>query len=257
MERKILGRTGIEVSELSIGTGTEGYSHGSEQTRLGKQELVRLLRSAYDSGITFWDSADGYGSHEHVGLALKGLPRESVVVTSKTGSRTPAEIRADAYRFCKEMGTDYIDILLLHCLTQHDWPTRFADGMEELNRLKDEGIIRATGCSCHDFTALKLTAETDWADVNLARINYAQKHMDASPEEVIPVLRKMHADNKGLYGMKVLGQGSLTHDPERAIRYVLELDCVDAITIGMTSDDQIRHNIDIMERFHQPLRRAA
>ncbi|HET6386993.1 MAG TPA: aldo/keto reductase [Armatimonadota bacterium] len=257
MNRRILGRTGIEVSELSIGTGTEGYGHSSQQTRLGRDELSRLLRFAYDSGITFWDAADGYGSHEALGMALKGLRRDTVEITSKTTSRTPAAIREDVHRFCRELGTDYIDILMLHCLTQHNWPTRYADCMDEMTRLKEEGLIRAVGCSCHDFTALKLTSECPWVEVNLARINYGGKHMDASPDEVIPVLRKMHADGKGLYGMKVLGQGSLARDPERAIEFVLNLGCVDAITIGMTSDDQVRRNIAIIERLTGALARAA
>jgi 1-deoxyxylulose-5-phosphate synthase len=255
--RTILGRTGIEVSQLSIGTGTEGYSHSSDQTRLGKAELIRLLRTAYDLGITFWDTADGYGSHEHVAAAMSDLPRETVTITSKTTARTPEAVRADAVRFCQELGTDYIDVLMLHCLMEHDWPVRFSAAMEEMNRLRQEGIIRAVGCSCHDFTALQLASQTDWVEVSLARINYAGKHMDAEPEKVIPVLESMHREGKGVYGMKVLGQGALAYDPERAIQYALGLGCLDAITIGMTSSQQLRDNIRIVEACHQPLRRAA
>lgn len=247
MDTVTLGRVGLRVSRLGIGTGTNGWNHESDQTRLGFGECVNLLRFAYEHGVRFWDAADQYGSHEHVGAALKDLDRASVVVTTKSNSVLAEGMRADLDRFRKEMDTDYLDIVLLHCMTQSDWPERYAGAMEVLREAREAGIVRAVGVSCHDFGAFQTAAASDWVEVVLARINYAQKHMDATPEEVIRVMRQMHDSGKGIYGMKVMGAGDLGGDPEKAIRYVMGLDCVDAMTIGMVSGEQVLENVRLVE----------
>src|SRR3954470_10128501 len=113
----VLGSTGIRTSRLAMGTGTVGTGHHSHQTALGVQGLSDLLRNGYDNGLRFFDSADAYGSHPHVAEALKHIPRDKVTVLTKSWSRNPAEMRADLDRFRKELGTDYLDIVLMHCLT--------------------------------------------------------------------------------------------------------------------------------------------
>jgi aryl-alcohol dehydrogenase-like predicted oxidoreductase len=247
MQRVTLGGTGIEVSRLCIGTGTNGWGGNSNQTRLGFDRCVHLLRYAYDRGISFWDSADQYGSHTHVREALRQVGRPNVVVTTKTTSRSPGAVEADVHRFLREQGTDYLDIVLLHCLTEPDWPRRFASSMDALTRLKEAGLIRAAGVSCHNFGAFQNAARQPWVEVVLARINYAGVSMDASPDDVIPVLDEMHAAGKGIYGMKVVGAGRLTRDPRRAISYVLDLLSVDAIVIGMQSEAEIDEDVDLVE----------
>jgi 1-deoxyxylulose-5-phosphate synthase len=247
MQRVSLGGTGIEVSRLCIGTGSNGWGGSSNQTRLGFDRCVGLLRYAYDRGITFWDSADQYGSHPHVKEALRQVGRENVVVTTKTTSRAPKDVEADVRRFLDEQGTDYLDIVLLHCLTEPDWPRRYAGAMETLSRLKERGVIRAVGVSCHNFGAFRQAALEPWVEVVLARINYSGVSMDASPEEVVPVLDEMHGAGKGIYGMKVVGNGRLTHDVRKAVRYVMELPSVDALVIGMQSAAEIDQNVDLVE----------
>jgi aryl-alcohol dehydrogenase-like predicted oxidoreductase len=246
MDTVTLGATGISVSRLCIGTGTDGWNHRSRQSNLGVKGLARLLRFAYDQGITFWDSADMYGTHPHVAEALRGLDRSSVVITTKTVSRKPDAAIHDVERFLRELQTDYLDILLLHCLMETDWPERYGATMEALFRLKERGLIRALGVSCHDFGAFTTTAVTPWVEVVLARINYAGISMDAPPPRVIPVLDRMHASGKGIYGMKVMGAGQLGRDPEKAIRYVMGLPSVDAFTIGMTSEREVVDNTGII-----------
>ena len=248
MQQVMLGNSGIEVSRLCIGTGTVGWSGSSNQTRkLGTEGLIDLLCYAYDSGVRFWDTADQYGSHPHVREALRKLPREQVVITTKTTSRTPAGVRDDVERFLRELGTDYADIVLLHCLKEHDWTTRYEDCMEALTKCQSEGLIRAVGVSCHDFEAFKLAAITPWVEVVLARINYAGVIMDASPEEVIPVMDEMSANGKGIYGMKVYGAGKLLDDRRRALGYVLDLPSVDAIVLGMENKAEVDENVELIE----------
>ncbi|MBI3972794.1 MAG: aldo/keto reductase [Chloroflexi bacterium] len=247
MQHVVLGTTGIEVSRLCIGTGTNGWSGSSNQTRLGFERCVHLLRYAYDRGITFWDSADQYGSHPHVREALEAVGRQNVVVTTKTVSRTPAGVEADVRRFLREMNAGYLDIVLLHCLTEPDWPNRYATCMDTLTKMKESGVIRAVGVSCHNFGAFLNAARQPWVDVVLARINYAGVSMDAPPDRVVPVLDQMHAAGKGIYGMKVVGAGRLTRDTRRAVRYVLDLPSVDAIVIGMQSEAEIDEDVELVE----------
>ncbi len=251
-----LGSTGIRVSRLCFGTGTHGWAGRSDQTGLGLEGLADLLRYAHGRGITFWDAADQYGSHSHVARALSGLAREDVVITTKTCARTASEAEEDIDRFLRELGTDYIDIVLMHCLTSADWPDSFAGVMDVLEKKKQAGPIRAHGVSCHDFGAFECAACTPWVDVVLARINYAGKHMDGPPEKIIPILERMDAAGIGVYGMKVVGCGDLGNDARDAIHFVLDLPSVDAITIGMVSRDEVDENIGWVEshdRSFQPV----
>src|SRR5215467_822508 len=149
-----LGNTGIQTSRLAMGTGTVGSGHHSHQTALGIQGLSDLLLNGYDHGLRFFDSADSYGSHPHVAEALKHVPRDKVTVLTKTWARDAATARADLDRFRKELGTDYIDICLMHCLTEGDWTDRFEPVMDVLSEAKQKGTIRAHGCSCHIIAAL-------------------------------------------------------------------------------------------------------
>jgi aryl-alcohol dehydrogenase-like predicted oxidoreductase len=247
-----LGNTGIRVSRLCIGTGTGGWGGNSNQTRLGFDRLVELLCYAHDRGITFWDLADQYGSHPHAAKAMRQVGREKVVITTKTTSRTPAEIHQDLDRFRRELDTDTLDIVLLHCLTDPEWVGKLGSVMEAMSKAKERGILRAVGVSCHNFGAFQAAAECDWVEVVLARINHAGLHMDAPPDQVIPVLERMHARGKGVYGMKVMGCGQLGDDPERAIRFALDLDCLDAIVIGMEDEGQVDQNLDLLFRRLEP-----
>lgn len=243
-----LGKTGIRVSRLAIGTGTGGWGGHSNQTRLGFDRLVDLLCYAYDRGITFWDLADQYGSHPHAAAALRRIGRENVVITTKTTSRAPAEIQQDLDRFRRELETDTLDIVLLHCLTDPEWAGKLGSVMEALSQAKERGILRAVGVSCHNFGAFQAAAGCDWVEVVLARINHAGLHMDAPPEGVIPVLAQMHRRGKGVYGMKVMGCGQLGDDPGRAIQFALNLDCLDAIVLGMEDEGQIDRNLDLLRQ---------
>src|SRR3954451_14175417 len=243
-----LGNTGIRVSRLCFGTGSNGWGGNSSQTRLGFDRLVDLLCYAQERGITFWDLADQYGTHPHAAAALRRIGRENVVFTTKTVSRTPAEIHQDIERFRKELDTDTLDIVLLHCLTDPEWVGKLGSVMDALSKAKERGILRAVGVSCHNFGAFQAAAECDWVEVVLARINYAGVIMDASPDEVIPVLERMHRQGKGIYGMKVMGCGQLGHDPARAIQFALNLDCLDAIVLGMEDERQVDENVDLLRR---------
>jgi len=256
MDRVELGNTGLLVSRLCFGTGTNGWAGKSNQTRLGDQELADLLVYGFERGINFWDSADQYGSHPNVKLALKDVERDQVVITTKICAKSAEEAERDTDRFLREMDTDYIDVVLMHCMTSADWPTDRSGVMDVLERKKQDGVIRAHGVSCHDFGALQQAAVTDWVDVVLARINYAGTNMDGSPEKIIPVIEQMDANSIGVYGMKVVGCGKLGHDARNAIHYVLDLPAIDSITIGMESRREVDENIGWVEEHDNALQPA-
>ncbi|HZQ23173.1 MAG TPA: aldo/keto reductase [Terriglobales bacterium] len=230
-----LGKTGIKTSRLAMGTGTIGTGHHSHQSDLGVKALSDLLLNGYDHGLRFFDSADAYGSHPHVAETLKHVPRDNVTVLTKTWARDPATAKADLDRFRRELGTEYIDICLMHCLTEGDWTERYRGVMDVFSEAKEKGIIRAHGCSCHSIEALRAAARSPWVEVDLARINPIGSHMDADPTTVITVLREMKAAGKGVVGMKILGQGDLRTRQDEAIRYALSLGVLDAFTIGAES----------------------
>ncbi len=230
-----LGKTGIQTSRLAMGTGTVGVGHHSHQTALGIKGLSDLLLNGYDHGLRFFDSADSYGSHPHVAEALKHVPRDKVTVLTKTWARDPASARADLDRFRRELGTDHIDICLIHCLTEGDWTERYKRVMDVLSEAKEKGIIRAHGCSCHSIEALRAAARSPWVEVDLVRLNPIGSHMDADPDTVVSVLREMRAAGKGIVGMKILGQGDLSNRQDEALRYALSLNLLDAFTIGAES----------------------
>ena len=233
-----LGNTGIRTSRLAMGTGTVGYGGHSNQSNQGVQTLSSLLQNGYDRGLRFFDLADAYGSHPGAGDALKHVQRDKVTVLTKSWSRDPKQMRADLDRFRKELGTEHIDVCLIHCVTEGDWTTRYRGVMDVLEEAKQKKIIRAHGVSCHSIEALRAAAKSPWVEVDLARINPIGSHMDADPQTVVSVLKEMKSQGKAVIGMKILGQGDLKNRQDEAIKYALGLGVLDAFTIGAESKNE-------------------
>jgi len=233
-----LGGTGIKTSRLAMGTGTVGSGHHSHQTALGVKGLSDLLLNGYDHGLRFLDAADSYGSHPHVAEALKHVQRDKVTVLTKSWARDADGMRADLDRFRKELGTDYLDVCLMHCVTEADWTDRYHGAMDVLSEAKQKGIIRAHGCSCHTIQALRAAAKSPWVEIDFARINPVGAEMDADPATVVSVLKEMKSAGKAVVGMKILGQGALRNRQDEGIKYALSLGLLDAFTIGAESKQE-------------------
>jgi 1-deoxyxylulose-5-phosphate synthase len=241
----VLGQTGIRTSRLAMGTGTVGTGHHSHQTALGVQGLADLLIQGYDHGLRFFDSADSYGSHPHVAQALKSVPRDKITLLTKSWAREPDAMRSDLDRFRKELNTDYLDIVLMHCLEDANWTTKYRGAMDVLSEAREKGIIRAHGCSCHTLEALRTAAKSPWVQVDFARINPIGSHMDGDPDTVVSVLREMKAAGKAVVGMKILGQGDMRDRVDEALKYALGLKVLDAFTIGAESRPE---QLDLIRR---------
>lgn len=244
-ERVPLGRTGLKVSRVCLGTGMRGWMRESNQTRLGREAFEKLLRGVFDRGVNFFDLADLYGTHPFVPSALKGIPRDRYVLTSKIWWREnglPEKERPDAdvivARFLKELQTDYVDLVLLHCVTSAKWPEELARQMDLLADLKKKGMIRAHGVSCHSVEALQAAAEQPWVQSVNARINPYGVKMDGPPEKVVPVLKQIHAAGKGVVGMKIIGEGQFRDSDEKrdaSVKFALQSGCVDVLCVGCES----------------------
>jgi aryl-alcohol dehydrogenase-like predicted oxidoreductase len=243
----VLGKTGISVSLIGMGTGSVGSGQASNQTRLGIQGFTNVVRYALDHGIRFFDVADQYGSHVYLREALKGVPRDQYVIQTKTHATNLADARSHLERYRLELGVEYIDIVLLHCMQKTGWPRENQGSMEYLMKAKDEKIIRAHGTSCHGMDPLRTAATSPFVEIDLARINPEGKIMDQKPDEVASVLEEMHNAGKGVVGMKILGEGQI-NTPERknaSLRFVLGLGTVNAFIIGFQEITQID---DILKR---------
>jgi aryl-alcohol dehydrogenase-like predicted oxidoreductase len=251
--RKVtLGKSGIKTTMLGMGTGFSGYNRSSNITRNGVAETV--IRSAYEKGIRFFDCADSYGTHPFTAAALKGFPRESYTIGTKmwvNEGGIPEKERPEAAividRFRKELNTDYIDLVQLHCMTNGEWTDQHKRFMDGLETLKAKKIIRAHGVSVHSFDALKIASESQWVDVIHVRINPYGINMDRKdPNEVVPIIEKFHKSGKGVIGMKLIGNGSFKNDSEKvdaSLKFVLGLGTVDMVIVGFEQPEQIDNYI--------------
>ena len=263
-ERVPLGKTKLKVSRVCLGTGMRGGKRSSNHSRMGKEKLEALLRGAHERGVRLFDLADLYGTHPYLAPALKGIPRDRFQIISKIWwreSSLPEAERPDAdvvvRRFLKELQADYIDLLLLHCVTSPKWPEELRRQMDIMAKLKDKGIIRAHGVSCHSLEALEAAAKEPWVDSVHARINPYGVKMDAATDKVVPVLKQFHAAGKGVIGMKIMGEGDFRHSDKRrdaSVRFALELGCVDVLNVGCENLDEVD---DLAARVRKVPRRPA
>jgi aryl-alcohol dehydrogenase-like predicted oxidoreductase len=259
-----LGKTGIEMSRLGQGTGVQGGDRQSDQTRLGFTKLVDLMRHAYDRGIRFFDLADLYGTHIYFREALRGMDRSKLAILTKlwwrydgpedqTGLPERRQMaRVALERFRHELSTDYIDIVLLHCLTKSGWDRQMGPYMDVLNEAKAKGQVKAVGCSCHDLGAMKTAAALPWVDVMLARTNMKggkEVLMDGSRPEIETVLRTARQNGKAVIGMKIFGEGRLVDQRDACIQYAQEAGLLDAMTIGFHKPEQIDDVLRLMHKY--------
>lgn len=244
-----LGRTGLKFPRLMMGTGVRGGMRQCNLTRMGAEKAQALLRAAFDRGIRAFDLADLYGTHSFLLPALKGIKRSELCISSKIwfrGGGIPEKERPDAdvvvKRFLKEIGTDYLDLVQLHCATTAKWPEELQKQEEILSSLKKQGVIRAHGVSCHSLVALQAAAQTPWTDSVHTRLNPFGAVMDGPVEKILPVAKEIRTAGKGLIAMKILGEGKFGNDEEKklaSLRYVLTEARADWLLIGFDKAEQI------------------
>ena len=255
-EKVRLGGTKVTVTRLAMGTGSNG---GQVQRDLGQEGFTRLIRHGWERGIRFIDTADAYRTHGMVREAIRGLPRDELVIQTKMGWKPLPDVGKELDRFRKELGVEVIDIVLIHNADQKGWPQSLERMRDALGAAKEKGIIRAHGVSVHGLPGLREVAGCKWVEVALLRINHAGRHMDGAKGEwqetsdrpaALEEIRKVHAAGKGVIGMKIIGNGDFQEagDREKSIQFVLGCPFVDAVDIGFKSPREIDEAIERMDR---------
>ena len=253
-----LGKTGLRCSRLGFGAGSNS---GNVQRDLGQETFNRLIRYAYDQGITYIDCAQSYRTFDWIGTAIKGLPREKLYLQSKIGG-TPEDVLAAIDKHRKVYDTDYIDSMLVHCMVKDGWTDAMKRVLDGFNEAKEKKWIRAKGVSCHSLPALRTAAASDWTEIHLVRVNPQGAHMDTPAETwnatsneshvsaVMKEIKTMHAKGHGVIGMKLIGNGDFKNpdDREKAMRFAMAQPELDCVVIGFKSTDEIDEAILRMNR---------
>jgi len=195
MKTRLLGNSGIEISEIGFGTNYIGGHNLYEN--VDEDEGIRLVQRAVDLGITFIDTADIYGmgrSEELVGKALKDRWDKVILATkggimfdgkTRTGiSNDPAYLRQALEASLKRLGRDHVDLYYIH---RADGKTPVAEAFGTLMRFKEEGLIRAAGVSNFELPDIKAALKAGPVDALQSRYNILQREVEP---EILPFCRE-------------------------------------------------------------------
>jgi len=248
-----LGKSGVKVTRLAFGTGTMS---GRVQRELGQDQFTRLVRHAYDRGIRFFETAESYGDmHRMLGVALKGLPRDSYRLMSKVTTRDGINPQDKIDELRKLAQTDYFDVLLLHYQHTGTWPSdtvRWQDGVSEA---KVKKAVVGQGASVHGLPALRKMPGNKWLEVAMIRMNHKGTKMDAEDygtngpgdvKEVVTHTKTVKTEGMGIISMKLIGEGAFTtrEDRQAAMKFAFHNAGVDSVTVGFKNTQEVDEAIE-------------
>jgi aryl-alcohol dehydrogenase-like predicted oxidoreductase len=247
-----LGRSGVKVSRLAFGTGSIS---GQVQRGLGQDGFTRLVRHAYDRGVRFFETAESYGEmHRMLGVALKGLPRDSYQIMSKVTTRGGVDPQQKFDELRRLASTEYFDIMLLHWQHTATWPADTARWQDAILEAQSRKVVRSHGASVHGLPALRQVPSTAWLDVAMIRVNHTGKSMDAEDyatqglgnvPEVVTHVKQVRQNGRGVIGMKLVGEGAFDREDRRkAMRFAFRDAGVDCVTVGYKSPAEIDEAIE-------------
>jgi aryl-alcohol dehydrogenase-like predicted oxidoreductase len=247
-----LGKSNVKVTRLAFGTGS--FS-GRVQRELGQEEFTKLVRYAYDRGIRFYETAESYGNmHEMLGIALKGIPRDSYRLMSKVTTKPGVDPQEKFDELRKLANTEYFDIMLLHWQHTGTWPAdtvRWQDGIMEAQHRQ---AIVSHGASMHGLPALRQAPKFQWLDVAMIRMNHKGASMDAEDfattglgnvPEVVSHVKEVKKNNVGVVSMKLVGEGTFNReDRQAAMKFAFRNAGVDTVTVGYKNTAEIDEAIE-------------
>ncbi|HEV2349041.1 MAG TPA: aldo/keto reductase [Terriglobia bacterium] len=248
-----LGKSGVKVTRLALGTGTMS---GEVQREMGQEQFTRLVRYAYDQGVRFFETAESYGDmHRMLGVALKGIPRDSYRLMSKVTTREGVDPMEKIDELRKLANTEYFDIMLLHWQHQGTWPTdsqRWQDGIMEAQQ---KHAVLSHGASVHGLPALRRVPDMNWLQVAMIRMNHKGVAMDAEDymthglgnvPEVVQHVKEARQAGMGVISMKLVGEGRFTNreDRQAAMRYAFRTAGVDCVTVGYKNTAEVDEAIE-------------
>jgi predicted aldo/keto reductase-like oxidoreductase len=247
-----LGKSGVKVTRLAFGTGSKS---GEVQQQLGQQGFTRLVRHAYDNGIRFFETSESYGDSQHMlGVALKGLPRESYQLMTKVTTSEGLDMRAKLDELRRNSDTDYFDIMLLHWQHVGSWPEDSARWQDAVLEAQSKKTVLTHGASVHGLPALRRVPNNQWLKVAMIRVNHKGTKMDNETDnwnapgnvnEVVDHIHAARAAGLGIISMKLIGEGVFDRsDRQQAMRFAFRNAGVDAVTVGYKSTAEIDEAIE-------------
>ncbi len=244
MEKTTLGKSGIEVSRLCFGSLTMTPF----QANLSFDEGAALIEYAYEKGINFIDTAEIYENYEYIRRALKGIKRMDYTISTKTYAYTAEMAEKSLDKAMKEIGTDYIDIFLLHEQESIHTIRGHYPAIEYLLKAKEAGKIRGLGISTHKIAGVKALRDYPELDILHPIVNMEGIGIhDGKIDEMLNELEYLENCGKGIYGMKPLGGGHLIKRAQEALSFVMDKPYIHSIAIGMQSKDEIDANVQMLE----------
>ncbi len=248
-----LGKSGVKVTRLAFGTGTMS---GRTQRELGQDQFTRLVRHAYDNGIRFFETAESYGDmHRMLGVALKGIPRDSYRLMSKVTTREGVDPQTKLDELRKLANTDYFDVMLLHYQHVASWPTDTARWQDGILEAKVKKAVVGHGASVHGLPALRRFPQNKWLEIAMIRMNHNGTKMDAEEyntreagnvPEVVTHTKQVHSEGMGVISMKLVGEGAFTRreDRQAAMKFAFQNAGVDSVTVGFKNAAEIDEAIE-------------
>jgi aryl-alcohol dehydrogenase-like predicted oxidoreductase len=247
-----LGRSGVKVTRLAFGTGS--FS-GQVQRDLGQDGFNRLVRYAYDRGIRFFETAESYGEmHEMLGIALKGIPRDSYQLMSKVTTRDGVDPMQKFDELRKLANSEYFDVMLLHWQHTATWPADTRRWQDAILEAEAKKIIVSHGASVHGLPALRQVPGNEWLDIAMIRVNHTGKSMDAEDyathglgnvPEVVAHVKEVRKEGMGVVSMKLVGEGTFNREDRRkAMKFAFKNAGVECVTVGYKSTAEVDEAIE-------------
>ncbi len=248
-----LGKSDVKVTRLAFGTGS--FS-GRVQRELGQEQFTSLVRYAYDHGVRFFETAESYGDmHRMLGVALKGIPRDSYRLMSKVTTREGIDPQAKIDELRKLANTEYFDIMLLHWQHTGSWPTESLRWQEGIQEAQSKKVVVGRGASVHGLPALRQVPDNKWLEVAMIRVNHKGTAMDAEDyntrglgdvHEVVTHVKQVRKEGMGVISMKLVGEGTFTNreDRQAAMRFAFRNAGVNSVTVGYKNTAEIDEAIE-------------
>ena len=248
-----LGKSGLKVTRLAFGTGS---NNGYIQAGLGQAGFTRLIHYAYDRGIRFFETAESYVTPAMLGVALKGIPRESYQLMNKVTTDEGVDPRQRFDEMRRLMQTEYFDIMLLHWQHNPDWLARTGRWQDGILEAQSKKTIRTRGASVHGLPALRQMPGNQWLEVAMIRMNHNGTRMDGpdyrddnnptNRDEVVEHVKQVKKDGMGVISMKLVGDGTFTRHEDRqaAMRFAFNNAGVDCVTVGFKNTREIDEAIN-------------
>ena len=242
LQKVILGKSGIEVTELCLGTLILGYL----QADLTPLEGAKTVRKAMELGINFIDTAKGYKTYSHIRLGIEGF--SDVVIASKSTAKTSQEMREDVETSLREMGRDTIDIFHLHLIKSLSEMREREGALDALVRCREAGLIRSIGLSAHGPDGVLAALAYDEIEVVFPVMNKKGLGIiGGTHQEMLAAVQRARKRNIGLYDMKPLAGGHFIDNIPEAIRYVRELEIFHSIAVGLKTPDEVDTMVGLFE----------